>query len=437
MGTFLVNTRKYYQNCYTNCLVMSRYFTAEFFVRNREQLQILFSGKAPIVLSANGLLQSSADMTFPFRQDRNFWYVTGVDEPDAILVMDKGKEFIILSEDHEHRARFEGAMTAEQISQASGVAEVLSHKDGWARLTPRLKKVKHIATLAASPPYVQYYGFYTNPARSTMIAKIKGINQAIELLDLKQHFGTMRMIKQPQELDAIRAAIEVTAKTLKSVSSKAFLPQTTEADIDNELRYQFRKKGADGLAFDNVVAAGGNAAIIHHIQNQTPLPKNGLLLLDVGAEVDHYAADITRVYSVGRPTKRMQQVFDLAVDALEQAISMLKTGVLPQKFEEEMVHVVGEKLRILGLIKTIDKESVRKYFPTYTSHHLGLDAHDASDRDAPLAPNMVLAVEPGIYIPEEGIGVRVEENVLITKDGCEVLTSRLPRALTSLTIKEV
>lgn len=416
---------------------MSRFFTAEFFRKNREQLQILFSGKAPIVLTANGLLQSSADMTFPFKQDRNFWYLTGIDEPDAILVIDKGKEYIILSEDHEHRARFEGAMTADKISHASGVPDVLSYKDGWARLLSRLKKVRHIATLAASPAYVQYYGFYANPARSAMIEKIKGVNPDIELLDLKQHFCTMRMVKKPEEIDAIKSAIEATTKTLKHVTTKTLLAQTTEADIDNLLRYTFRKKGADGLAFDNVVAFGANAAVIHHGFDQTTLPKNGLVLLDVGAEVDHYAADITRVYSVGRPTKRMQHVFELVTDALNEAISKLKPGMSSQKFEEEMEFVVGEKLRILGLIKTIDHENVRKYFPTYTAHHLGLDAHDASERDVLLVPNMVFAVEPGIYIPEEGIGVRVEEDVLITENGCEVMTNSLPRKLTSLTIKEV
>ncbi len=114
---------------------------------------------------------------------------------------------------------------------------------------------------------------------------------------------------------------------------------------------------------------------------------------------------------------------------------MLKPGVLLQQFEEDMMNYVGEKLRELGLIKSIDKDSVRRYFPTYTSHHLGLDAHDAADSDKPLAPNMVLAVEPGIYIPEEGIGIRIEENIVITPTGARVLSGRLSRDIMSLTMK--
>lgn len=414
---------------------MSERFGPAFFRQNRETLRHLFTGKAPIVLTAHGVLQSGADMTFPFRQDRNFWYVTGIDEPDAILVIDKAKDYIILSEDHSHRAKFDGALSPAEILAISNVDEVLEHKAGWEQLKKRLKKVKHVATLAASPAYVPYYGFYTNPARARLIKAIKEINPVMDTLDLKEHFATMRMIKQPPELEAIQYAIRITSKVIRSVTNKAWAAATTESQLDNELLYQFRKQGADGLAFDNVVATGMHTATIHHRSGSTSLAKQQLLLLDVGAEVDHYAADISRVFALGRPSKRLRQIYEYTVEALNEALTLLAPGLAYSQFEKEMEHIVGEKLRALGLISVIDKESVRKYFPTFTAHHLGLDAHDASSLEKAFEPNMVLAVEPGIYIPEEGIGIRVEENVRITAQGNEVLTARLSRELKSLTIQ--
>jgi len=413
---------------------METHFGPEFFAGNRQKLRTLFAGTAPIVLTANGLLQSSSDSTYPLRQDRHFWYLTGVDEADAILVMDKTKEYLILSEEHDHRMRFDSAKPVEEIAKTSGIAEVLDNKTGWQRLNSRVKKVKHIATVAASPAYVPFYGFYANPARATLIEKIKSTNPAIELLDLKQQLIQMRIVKQAVELEAISSAIAVTEQTLKTFVKKSWQLGINEREMENELYYQFRKHGARSLAFDSVVAIGANTAVIHHMPDSTILSKSSLLLLDVGAEVDHYASDLSRLYIVGKPSRRVQQVYTAVSEALEQALSMLKPGVIHQQFEKDMEQVVGEKLRELGLIKTIDRKSVRKYFPTYTSHQLGLDAHDTPDYDRPLLTDMVLAVEPGIYIPEEGIGMRIEENVRITKDGIELM-STLPRDLQSLTIK--
>jgi len=414
---------------------MGAQFTSEFFEANRRKLQSLFTGKAPIVLTAHGLLQRSSDETYPFRQDRNFWYLTGIEEPDAILVIDKAKEYLILSEDHPHRVRFDGALDYEALAQVSGIEEVLDAKVGWSRLQSRLKKVKHVATLAASPAYVPFYGFYANPSRATLIERIKDVNSRIELLDLRQHLTQMRMVKQPLELDAIKQAIAITERSIKATMKKAWSEQATEIDIANELSAQFKKNDADDLAFDSVVSFGAHTVAIHHRPDRTVLGKQDLVLLDVGAESNHYAADISRVFSAAKTSKRTRQVFAAAHEALQQALTMLKPGLTHQKFETDMEQVVGEKLRELGLIKTIDRESVRKYFPTYTAHQMGLDVHDVHELEKPLLENMVMAVEPGIYIPEEGIGIRIEEDVRITENGIELMTNALPQDLVSLTMK--
>jgi len=155
-----------------------------------------------------------------------------------------------------------------------------------------------------------------------------------------------------------------------------------------------------------------------------------LLLMDVGAQYQYYAADLTRTVALAsQPSKRQQQVYNAVAEAQDYAYSLLKPGVSLHEYEGQMEEFTGEKLRELGLIKTIKHESVRKYFPHSTSHFLGLDVHDSGDYDLPLEPGVVMTVEPGIYIPEEVIGVRIEDNILITADGNQNLSSRLPREL--------
>jgi Xaa-Pro aminopeptidase len=167
------------------------------------------------------------------------------------------------------------------------------------------------------------------------------------------------------------------------------------------------------------------------VRNNSPLSSDELTVIDVGAASGHYVADITRTISLnGKPSRRQQQVHEAVAAAQDYAYSLLKPGVLLREYEKQMEQFVGEKLRELGLVKSITHETVREsFFPHATSHFLGLDAHDAGDYDEPLKPNTVITVEPGIYIRDEAIGVRIEDDILITEDGCKVLSSRLPRDL--------
>ena len=159
------------------------------------------------------------------------------------------------------------------------------------------------------------------------------------------------------------------------------------------------------------------------------IPKKALVLLDVGAESSQYAADISRTYAIGEPTKRQQQIHEAVIEVQDYAFGLLKPGVMLAEYEKQVTHFMGEKLRSLGLIKNVEDDEIRKYFPHATSHFLGYDVHDVGDYSRPLEPGVVMTVEPGIYIPEEGIGVRIEDDVLITTTGIEILTEQLPRDL--------
>jgi Xaa-Pro aminopeptidase len=409
-------------------------FDSSFFASNRERLKQLFTGTAPIVITANGLVQQASDEPYPFHQDRNFWYLTGIDDPSIILVMDKGKEYLIVPPREVVREQFDGAINFDALSRISGIQTIYYEKEGWKQLESRLKKVQHVATLGANPAYIDFLGMYTNPARAELIRRIKEANDAVELLDLRTHLSRMRMVKQAVEIVAIQKAIDITIDTLKEVMRpKQLAKYAYEYEIEADLTRGFRKRGATGLmghAFSPIVASGERACTLHHMDNDAPLASGDLLVMDVGAGADFYASDITRTVVLGdKITKRQQAVYDAVHEAQQYAFSLLKPGVVLRDYEKQMEEFVGEKLRELGLIKTIERESVRFYFPHATSHFLGLDTHDAGDYEHPLEPGVVLAVEPGIYIPAEAIGVRIEDNVVITEDGCQVLSERLPRSL--------
>jgi len=287
-----------------------------------------------------------------------------------------------------------------------------------------------VATIAAPPAYIDVYGFYTNPARATLIKRLQDVNNEIELLDISQHLVHQRVIKQPAELATIQAAIDATVKALKAITSPAKLKSYRyEYEVEAELTRNFLRAGAIH-GFEPIIAGGPRACQIHPY-TRAALGKGELLVLDVGAEIDHYSADITRTLAIQPPTKRQRQVHEAVLQVQDYALSLLKPGVNLHDYELEIEQFMGEKLRELGLIRTIKRETVRRFFPHATSHYLGLNVHDVGDRGETgiLEPGAVLTVEPGIYIPKEGLGIRVEDDVLITRTGAKVLSAALPRQL--------
>lgn len=408
---------------------MGETFSADFFKRNRERLQTLFTGTAPIVLIANGLLQRSTDTAYPFNQDGNFWYLTGINEPNVILVMDKGKEYLILPELSEVRQAFDGKQDGTNLSLVSGITEILNERDGWKKLSARIKRAGSVAVLSPSTSYIEALGMYTNPSRKRLIRELEKENSTLTLLDLRTHLQRLRMVKQPEELAAIQQAIDVTTTALTKIYKKYKKGMyKNEFEIELELTNYFFQAGGQGHSFEPIVAAGDKSCTIHPQDNHRPITPKSSLLLDVGAKVNYYSADISRSWSV-KPSKRYETVHASVLEVAEYAREKLKPGVLLKDYEQDIEHFMGEKLRTLGLIKNIDHDSVRRYFPHATSHFLGIDVHDVGDYGLPLEAGTVLTVEPGIYIPEEGIGIRIEDDILITTEGSTNLSGNLPASL--------
>ncbi len=398
--------------------------TPLFFRKNRAAL--VRSIDADIfIFAANTLMQRSNDMSFAFEQEANFWWLTGIEMPDWQLIIDdlaKKSYLVAPAIDTMHQV-FDGSLSNIDAKMMSGVDKVLSYTDGQDFMRELANKHSTIATLG-SDARVKYYDFTLNPAPIKLLRRLK--RQYKEVRDCRLELARLRAIKQPEEIEAIKRAVQLTVAAFEI--AKANLPDYThEYQIEADFTNIFRGTGAKGHAYDPIVAGGKNACTLHYIHNQDGLRDGNLVLLDIGARVDGYAADITRTYAKGKPTERQKAVHAAVESAHQEIITLLKPGLSILEYQEKVDEIMESKLDSLGLLKTL--ENYRKYFPHAISHGLGIDVHDALGRPDTFQPGMVLTVEPGIYIPEEGIGVRIEDDILITKTGHKNLSAALPTSL--------
>ncbi len=405
---------------------MSSLFSSDFFVANRQSMRQSLPTDVPIVVAANGLLQRGADSPYAFAQDANFWYLTGIDEPDIVLVIDGQREFLIAPVREGSRETFDGAIDQAALIKVSGGHEVLNEAAGWKRVDEVLKKTRQVATLGAAPGFIEQYGMYANPARQRLIERLHKHVSELEVVDIRLQLARLRMLKQPAELKAMQKAIDITAQSIKAALQGDRHRYKYEYQLEAAVGGGFRARGAIGHSFEPIVAGGKRACTLHNVANQSRLRPEELVVIDVGAEYEHYAADITRTVALQKPSARQQAVYDAVLSVQTDAMQLLKPGVMLRDYEEKVVKLMARQLKALNLG---GKDQVRHYFPHATSHFLGLNVHDVGDYEQPLQPGVVITVEPGIYIPEEAIGVRIEDDVLITDQGVRCLSDRLPRKL--------
>ncbi|MEX2014355.1 MAG: aminopeptidase P family protein [Candidatus Saccharimonadales bacterium] len=396
---------------------------SKFFAKNRSNLLKKVSDFAPIIISANGLLQRTRDdEVFPFGQDGNFWYLTGVNEPDVILVIDGSSEYLVLPKRDDRHKVFSEQIDKDKIKDTSGINEIYDYGKGWEKLTGELKKSKSFYTVKPAEEFLSAYDVYSNPAPRRLVKKIFSISSTLEQKDISKEIVSLRTIKSEEEVHCIKRAIKYTGEILDRIS-KNIGDYKNEHDIAADLNdFYFRNKL--DYAFMPIVAGGRNATILHYKSNKNPINKKDLVLIDTGVKFNNYCSDITRTI-MKNPTARQKAVYQAVADTQAYAMSLLKPGVLIREYETKVAKFIGSEMKKLGLIKEITNENVRKYYPHGTSHSLGIDVHDPADYSRPLELGMVITVEPGIYIPEENIGVRIEDNVLITQDGIEKLSSSI------------
>jgi len=292
------------------------------------------------------------------------------------------------------------------------------------QLLRRLAKKHSVVQTLDQPSWSDHFNFTLNPA-------LKQTRQLLErtfnsVVDCRKDFAKLRAIKQPEEIRAMQKAIDITVDAFETTKAK-LANCKYEYEIEAEFDYEFKRHGSRH-AYDVIVAGGLNAATIHYRRNDYRLKKTDLLLLDIGASVDHYAADVSRTYSMGQISKRKQSVHKAVVDAQAKIIRLITPGYSLEEYQRASDTIMKHALLSVDLLKDIDDENYRKYFPHAISHGLGIDVHDSLGAPRVFEPGMVLTVEPGIYIPDEGIGVRIEDDILVTSSGNKNLSGKLSTA---------
>jgi Xaa-Pro aminopeptidase len=399
---------------------------ASFFTGNREAVYDALKGGL-LVVTAYTQTQRSNDTAFRFEQEANFWYLTGIEHPDWKLLIDakRRKSWLVAPHVEQHHELFDGSLSHEHASLISGIHDVIDERaaDAWLRQASRSHTIVHMIDV---PAHAEYFGFYLNPS-------IKETREMLDRLftkvqDFRPDLAKLRAIKQPEEIAFMQSAIDLTIEQFQHVY-KQFASYKYEYEIEADFSVGFRRSGAPGHAYDPIVAAGANACTLHYIRNDSKLSKGQMVLLDIGARRNGYAADITRTYAFGKVTKRQRQVHEAVEYAQSEIIDLIEPGLMLDEYQDLVDGIMQRTLKELKLISGPDDDKYRKYFPHAISHGLGIDVHDALGRPRMLQEGMVLTVEPGIYIPEEKIGIRIEDDILVTSSGHRNMSAKLSTAL--------
>jgi Xaa-Pro aminopeptidase len=407
------------------------------FAANRARLTALLPENSLAVLNANDIMPTNADGTLGFCQNSDLYYLSGVDQEDTILVLFPGardpkrREVLFVRETSDLLAIWEGAkLDKKQAFDVSGIETVFWLGD--------FDRVFREMMFEADTVYLNA----NEHLRAATLVQTRD-SRFLETLRAKFPLHTykrlapllypLRMVKSPEEIEALREATRTTAAGFERLL-KFVKPGVTEYEVEAELVHEYIKRRSRGFSYPPIIGSGANACVLHYVENNATCQDGEMLLLDVAAEYAYYHSDMTRTIPVnGRFTPRQRQVYDAVLRVLRACSSMLRPGVIPAEYQKEVDKIVEGELIGLGLLdaeevaqQDPEKPLYKKYFMHGVSHHIGLDVHDVHHPALPYGPGMVLTVEPGIYIREEGLAVRLENLILIGEDGNEDLMQDVP-----------
>jgi len=378
---------------------------------------------SPVVLTAFTAMQQTNDSAAPFIQESNFFYLTGIVEPDWKLLLTSEGAWLIAPSKTDIQRTFDGGMSDKEAEAISGISAFLTEKQFAKKLVQLAEKHSSVYTVLKHP-HSSYFNFSMNPAPQKTLKKLKTIFK--EVLDCRRNLSKLKAIKTDKEIQLIQKAIDISIEGFRAVQNQLQASEH-EYQLEATLSYEFRSRGAEGHAYTPIVGAGINACTLHYIANKDKLPKNGMVLIDAGAKVGEYASDITRTYAVGTPSAREQAVHGELEKAQKAIIELIQPGVRLEDYQKQSDKIMRTALGNLDLIKK--PSDFQRYFPHAVSHGLGIDVHDSLGGFETFQPGMVLTVEPGIYITEEKIGVRIEDDILVTEQGNINLSAKLPTSL--------
>jgi len=400
----------------------------QLFIKNRKNFASQMKPKSLAVFNSNDIYPVSADSTLPFAQHRDIFFLSGVDQEESILVLfpdcpnPKHKEILFLKETNEHIAVWEGEkLTKEAAFKTSGIKTVYWLQD--------LEKILFEIMTQAETVYINTNEHYranveTETREDRFTKWLKEKYPAHSVAKSNPILQALRSVKDPIELDLIQQACNITEKGFRRILNFV-KPGVMEYNIEAEFMHEFLNNRSKGFAYTPIVASGNNANVLHYIENNQECKAGDLILLDVGAEYANYSSDMTRTIPVsGKFTKRQREVYNAVNRVKNEATKLLVPGAFWAEYHKEVGKIMTSELLGLGLIDKADVQNenpdwpaYKKYFMHGTSHHMGLDTHDYGLLYEPMQANMVFTVEPGIYIPDEGFGIRLEDDVVIQENG--------------------
>ena len=383
------------------------------------------------VFNSNDIFSTGADSTLPFYQHRNIFYLSGVDQEESILVLNPNannpahKEILFLKETNDHIAIWEGAkLNKDQAKSSTGIQSVYwldEFETIFSKLMTNVDKVY----FNNNDHYRKAVEMQTREDRFLIWLKSNYPKHKIEY-----SFPIMeklRGVKEPEEIELIQKACDITEKGFRRVL-KFLKPGVMEFHVEAEYSHEFLRNRSKGFAYTPIIASGYNACVLHYINNNMQCKDGDMLLMDVGAEYANYSSDMTRTVPInGRFTDRQKSVYQAVLNVKNEASKMLIPGTIWEEYHVEVGKLMTSELISLGLLDKSDIQNqdhknpaYKKYFMHGTSHHMGLDTHDYGDLKTPMVANMVFTVEPGIYIPEENLGIRLEDDVVIKNSGTPI-----------------
>ncbi|OUD28954.1 aminopeptidase P family protein [Flavobacterium psychrophilum] len=401
---------------------------SQLFIKNRAKFIAQMKPNSVAIFNSNDIYPVSADSTLPFAQHRDIFYLSGVDQEESVLLLfpdapyEHLKQILFLKETSEHIAIWEGEkLTKDRAFEVSGIKSVIWLQDFH-------KTLKEIMAYAETM-YINTNEHYratieTETRESRFIKWCKENYPAHKVEKSNPILQRIRSIKESEELDLMQEACNITEKGFRRLLSFV-KPNVMEYEIEAELMHEFLRNRSKGFAYTPIIASGNNGNVLHYIENNQPCKEGDLILLDVGAEYANYSSDMTRMIPVsGRFTNRQKAVYNAVLNVKNEATKMLTPGTLWKPYQVEVGKIMTSELLGLGLLDKADVQNenpewpaYKKYFMHGTSHHMGLDTHDYGLLHEPMKANMVFTVEPGIYIPAEGFGIRLEDDLIIQEKG--------------------
>jgi Xaa-Pro aminopeptidase len=407
------------------------------FEKNRQKLSRRLPILSLAIIISNDEMPRTADQFFPFRQNSNLFYFSGIEQPRTILCLCpdyhdyRFHEILFIEKPTElHQTWFGKQLGKEQATELSGIKSVYWLENFEPVLSEFMKHAKHVFVAL----HEENRSFDEVPLREfRFVQKIKDLYPLHQYQQLSPIVNELRQIKEPEEIVQIKSVVAITEKTFFKIIG-IVKPGITEYEIEAEIIAEFIRNNASGYAFQPIVASGENACILHYTENKDICNENELVLIDFGAEFANYNADVTRTLPVsGTFSKRQRDVYMAVLRLHDKAASLIKPGTTIEKINQELAPQFEEEMISLGLLARSDIEKqdtekplFKKYFMHGVSHYLGLDVHDMGNKTDILMPGMVVTCEPGLYIQEEKLGIRLENDILITEHGNINLTAGIP-----------